>query len=139
MAFLTRMLYFILDCILYMTKFFLTNVVFDVNYHSIYGADFDETCSSAGFVSSSRDYIRLFVWFLLLVSCVYLSMKNKTLHSPTLSILIFSISYKLSGGPLFFDPMGRNCSLILEKATNTNMFVNMIVLTSSFMTLSFFI
>ena len=139
MAFLTRMLYFILDGFLYMTKISMTNFVFNVNYNSTYGVDFDSTCSSAGYVSSARDYIRLFVWFLLLIVCLYMSIKNKTLHEPSLFILLFSISYKMTSGPLFFDPIGKNCSLVLNKATNTNIFINILVLTSSFMTLSFFI
>jgi len=139
MAFLTRMLYFILDGILYMTKISMTNFVFNVNYNSTYGVDFDSTCSSAGYVSSARDYIRLFVWFILLLVCLYMSIKNKTLHEPSLFILLFSITYKMTSGPLFFDPTGKNCSLVLNKATNTNIFINFLVLTSSFMTLSFFI
>ena len=138
MAFLTRMLYFILDGILYMTKISMTNF-FNVNYNSTYGVDFDSTCSSAGYVSSARDYIRLFVWFILLLVCLYMSIKNKTLHEPSLFILLFSITYKMTSGPLFFDPTGKNCSLVLNKATNTNIFINLLVLTSSFMTLSFFI
>lgn len=139
LGFLTRMLYFILDGTLYMTKISLTNLAFDVNYNSTYGVDFDSTCSSAGYVSSARDYIRLFVWFLLLIVCLYMSIKNKTLHEPSLLILMFSISFKVISGPLFFDPTGKNCSLVLNKATNTNIFINMLVLTSSFMTMSFFI
>ena len=139
LAFLTRMLYFILDGSLYMTKISMTNFVFDVNYNSTYGVDFDSTCSSAGYVSSARDYIRLFVWFLLLIVCLYMSIKNKTLHEPSLLILMFSISFKVISGPLFFDPIGKNCSLVLNKATNTNIFINLLVLTSSFMTMSFFI
>ena len=138
MAFLTRMLYFILDGILYMTKISMTNF-FNVNYNSTYGVDFDSTCSSAGYVSSARDYIRLFVWFILLLVCLYMSIKNKTLHEPSLFILLFSITFKMTSGPLFFDPTGKNCSLVLNKATNTNIFINLLVLTSSFMTLSFFI
>ena len=139
MAFLTRMLYFILDGILYLTKISMTNFVFNVNYNSTYGVDFDSTCSSAGYVSSARDYIRLFVWFILLLVCLYMSIKNKTLHEPSLFILLFSITYKMTSGPLFFDPTGKNCSLVLNKATNTNIFINILVITSSFMTLSFFI
>ena len=139
MAFLTRMLYFILDGILYMTKISMTNFVFDMNYNSTYGVDFDSTCSSAGSISSARDYIRIFVWFILLLVCLYMSIKNKTLHEPSLLILMFSISFKIISGPLFFDPTGKNCSLVLNKATNTNIFINLLVLTSSFMTLSFFI
>ena len=139
MAFLTRMLYFILDGFLYMTKISMTNFVFNVNYNSTYGVDFDSTCSSAGYVSSARDYIRLFVWFLLLIVCLYMSIKNKTLHEPSLFILLFSISYKMTSGPLFFDPIGKNCSLVLNKATNTNIFINILVISTSFMTMSFFI
>ena len=139
MAFVTRMIYFILDGTLYMTKISMTNFVFDMNYNSTYGVDFDTTCSSAGYVSSARDYIRLLVWFMLLLVCVFMTIKNKTLHKPSLLILLFSIAFKMTSGPLFFDPTGKNCSLVLNKATNTNIFINILVLTSSFMTISFFI
>jgi len=139
LAFLTRMLYFILDGILYMTKISMTNFVFDMNYNSTYGVDFDSTCSSAGSISSARDYIRIFVWFLLLLVCLYMSIKNKTLHGPSLLILLFSISFKVISGPLFFDPTGKNCSLVLNKATNTNIFINILVILTSSMTMSFFI
>jgi len=139
LAFLTRMLYFILDGILYMTKISMTNFVFDMNYNSTYGVDFDSTCSSAGSISSARDYIRIFVWFLLLLVCLYMSIKNKTLHGPSLLILLFSISFKVISGPLFFDPTGKNCSLVLNKATNTNIFINLLVILTSSMTMSFFI
>ena len=138
-AFLTRMLYFILDGILYMTKIFMTNFIFTLNLDSTYGEDFDATCSSAGYVSSARDHIRLFIWFVLLLVFIYMSIKNKTVHIPTLFILLFSITYKVSSGPLFFDPIGKNCALVLNKATNTNIFVNLLVVISSLMTLSFFI
>ena len=138
-AFLTRMLYFILDGILYMTKIFMTNFIFTLNLDSTYGEDFDATCSSAGYVSSARDHIRLFIWFVLLLVFIYMSIKNKAVHIPTLFILLFSITYKVSSGPLFFDPIGKNCALVLNKATNTNIFVNLLVVISSLMTLSFFI
>ena len=138
-AFLTRMLYFILDAILYMTKIFMTNFIFTLNLDSTYGEDFDATCSSAGYVSSARDHIRLFIWFVLLLVFIYMSIKNKTVHFPTLFILLFSITYKTASGPLFFNPIGKNCALVLNKATNTNIFVNLLVIISSFMTLSFFI
>ena len=139
LAFLTRMLYFILDGILYMTKISMTNFFFDMNYNSTYGVDFDSTCSSAGAISSARDYIRIFVWFLILFLNLYMTIKNKRLHEPSLFILLFSIVFKMTSGPLFFDPTGNNCSLVLNKATNTNIFINFLVLTSSFMTMSFFI
>jgi len=139
LAFLTRMIYFILDGFLYLTKISLTNFIFDVDDNSIYGTDHDTTCSFAGNVSATRDYIRLFVWFILFIACIYLSVKKNALHYPTLFILLFSISFKLFGGPLFFNPIGRNCALIIDKATNTNIFINLIVLSSSLMTLSFFI
>ena len=138
-AFLTRVIYFIFDGFLYLTKISLTNFIFDVDDNSIYGTDHDTTCSFAGNVSATRDYIRLFVWFILFMACIYLSVKKNALHYPTLFILLFSISFKLSSGPLFFNPIGRNCSLIIDKSTHTNIFINIIVLSSSLMTLSFFI
>jgi len=138
-AFLTRVIYFIFDGFLYLTKISLTNFIFDVDDNSIYGTDHDTTCSFAGNVSATRDYIRLFVWFILFIVCIYLSVKKNALHYPTLFILLFSISFKLSSGPLFFNPIGRNCSLIIDKSTHTNIFINIIVLSSSLMTLSFFI
>jgi len=139
LAFLTRMIYFILDGFLYLTKISMTNLIFNVNYNSTYGLDFDPTCSSAGYVSSLRDHIRIFVWVILFIICLYFSIKNRTLHMPSLFILLFSITFKVTSGPLFFDPTGKNCSLILNKATNTNIFVNILVLISSLMTVSFFV
>jgi hypothetical protein len=138
-AFLTRMLYFILDSTLYLLKIVLTNIFFDVTNDSIYGVNHDVTCSFAGIFSMSRDYIRLFVWFILFLSFLFYSYKNKRVYYPILFVLLFSIVYKLCSSSLFFDPINKNCSLILSKSTNTNMGVNLLVILSSLLTLSFYL